>query len=396
MYGYGWVKDFRDYGKVVYIMGFDQRETNAVLRVLESGILSNYQGNWSDNFYGGTEIRALEKEWAEYFGVKHAIACNSATSGLWMALNATLGSNVYDRADCSWGNGIEYTRPDVIVSPYTMTCSASLPLLFGANTVFADIEPDYFCIDPDDIERKITPYTEAIIAVDIFGQPCDFDRINEIAERRGKEYGHKIYVIEDTAQAPGAKYKGKYAGTLGDIGVFSLNRHKHIHCGEGGICVTDDDELAFKLRLSMNHSEAVINDISRKELDNDLPHSFYENSIGMVGMNLRMTELSATIAREQLKKLDGLLEKYKKDAEMFPVEIRPECEHSFYRYAWLGEAPEWMNLVHDKCEFVHKKGYIKPIFQMPLFRNLGYDQNQCPVVQKVNDEITLAWRRESY
>lgn len=358
-------------------------ELQAVERVMKSGILSNYQGNWSDNFYGGTEIQALEKEWAEYFGVKHAIACNSATSGLWMALNA-----------------IGLMRPlgqmnpicdEVIVSPYTMTCSASLPILFGAEPVFADIEPDYFCIDPDDIERKITPRTKAIIAVDIFGQPCDFDRINEIAERKGKEYGHKIYVIEDTAQAPGAKYKGKYAGTLGDIGVFSLNRHKHIHCGEGGICVTDDDELAINLRMSMNHAEAVASDIEFKKGGILVDSPF----INMVGMNLRMTEISATIAREQLKKLDDILKLYREDAKYFPVKVRPECEHSFYRYAWFGD----MNLddsIKPVNLFNFKKGYIKPIFQMPLFRNLGYDQNQCPVVQKVNEEIVLAWQKEAY
>jgi dTDP-4-amino-4,6-dideoxygalactose transaminase len=142
-------------------------ELLAVERVMKANVLSDYQGNWSDNFYGGTEIKALEKEWAEYFGVKHAIACNSATSGLWMALNS-IGLKQGD---------------EVIVSPYTMTCSASLPLLFGAKPVFADIEPDYFCIDPDDIIKKINDKTRAIIAVDIFGQPCNFDRINEIAKR---------------------------------------------------------------------------------------------------------------------------------------------------------------------------------------------------------------------
>ena len=369
------------------MLGIEERE--AVLRVMDRGILSEYQGNWSDNFYGGPEIKALEKEWAEYFGVKHAIACNSATSGLWMALNSIGLISPYEMA-IGWDAGVN--EPDeVIVSPYTMTCSASLPLLFGARPIFADIEPDYFCIDPDDIEKKITIYTRAIIAVDIFGQPCDFDRINEIAERKGKEYGHKIYVIEDAAQAPGAKYKGKYTGTLGDIGVFSLNRHKHIQCGEGGICVTNDDELALKLRLSMNHAESVINDFEFKE---GLEWSNRKDIQSMVGMNLRMPELSAAIAREQLKKLDGILEKYRNDARYFPVNIRPECEHSFYRYAWTKETTdEFMNC---NPNWSMKKGYIKPIFQMPLFRRLEYDQEQCPIVREVNGKITLAWQTLPY
>lgn len=362
---------------------FDSRETKAVLRVMERGILSEYQGNWSDNFYGGPEVQALEKEWAEYFGVKHAIACNSATSGLWMALNC-LGLDFPEEDD---RQGFRYNQDEVIVSPYTMTCSASLPLLFGAKPVFADIEPDHFCIDPDDIERKITPRTKAIIAVDIFGQPCDFDRINEIAERKGKEYGHKIYVIEDTAQAPGATYKGRYAGTLGDIGVYSLNRHKHIHCGEGGICVTNDDKLAMKLRLSMNHAEAVVNDRQIKEA-NDYGGYIVDN-VDMVGMNLRMPELSAAITREQLKKLDDILKIYRDDAKYFPVKVRPECEHSFYRYAWIDGCD------NIPCKFSNKTGYIRPIFQMPLFRRLGYDQGQCPVVREVNDKINLAWHKEA-
>jgi perosamine synthetase len=342
-------------------------ELLAVQRVMESGVLSEYQGNWSDNFYGGTEIKALEAEWAEYFGVKHAIACNSATSGLWMALNS-IGLKQGD---------------EVIVSPYTMTCSASLPLLFGAKPVFADIEPDYFCIDPDDIIRKINDKTKAIIAVDIFGLPCNYDRINEIA----KVYGLKV--IEDAAQAPGAKYKGKYAGTLGDIGVYSLNRHKHIQCGEGGVVVTDDDELACKLRLSMNHAEAVMNDYQFKgnyELDMDIRTNY-----SMVGMNLRMTELSAAIAREQLKKLDGIVKKHQELAHYFPVKVRPDCEHSYYRYAFTGYSkPTGTDI------FNYKSRYITPLFLMPLFADLGYDKEQCPVVREVNGKITLAWPKEVF
>lgn len=348
-------------------MGFDQRETDAVMRVLKSGKLSGYQGNWTEQFYGGVEVRSLEKEWASFFNVRNAISCNSATSGLWLAC-ASIGLSAGD---------------EVLCSPYTMTCSASIPLLFGAKPVFVDIEPDYFCMNPDDIEHKITDKTKAIIAVSIFGLPCDFDRINAIAKK------HNLVVIEDAAQSIGAKYKGKYSGTLTDIGVFSLNRHKIINCGEGSVITTDNDDLAFKIRLLLNHSEAVCNDMERQGVD--IPN----DCIGLVGMNLRMTELSAAITREQLKKLDEILVKYREDAKYFPVKVRPECEHSFYRYAWTGLIPEWMESVHDKCEFNYKRGYIKPIFQMPLFKQLGYDKNQCTVVQEVEKNICLAWHKVS-
>ena len=365
-------------------MSLGSEEKEAVIRVMDRGILSNYQGNWSDAFYGGPEIRALEQEWAEYFGAKHAIACNSATSGLWMACAAIGLTGKREKQYYSTASSTAiYTilEPDqVIVTPYSMTCSASIPLHFGAEPVFADIEPDYYCLDPASVEQAITPRTKAIIAVDLFGQPYDAAAINAIAERKGKKYGHKIYVIEDAAQAIGAKYKGKYAGTLGDIGVYSLNRHKHINCGEGGVVVTDDDELAMRLRLLMNHSEAVMNDVYLQKI------TFLKGDyIPLVGLNLRMTELSAAVAREQLKKLESILEKVREGAKYFPVKIRPECEHAFYRYVHDGKA-----MINGSI-FNTKKHYIAPLFQLPLFKALGYDQDQCPVCREVEDNIYLAW-----
>ena len=369
-----------------------KEERDAVIRVIESGCLSGYQGNWSDAFYGGNEIKALESEWATHFGVKHAIACNSATSGLWMACSA-IGLKPGDECICS---------------PYTMTCSASMPLHFKAVPVFADIERDFFCIDPVSVEKNITEKTRAIIAVDIFGLPYDADAINAIAEKYSKIYGHKIYVIEDAAQAIGATHKGRYAGTLGDIGVYSLNRHKHIHCGEGGVVVTNDDDLAMKLRLLMNHSEAVINDYNRKinevsteeylkNFERDYNKIFAHNNIGLVGMNLRMPELSAAVAREQLKKLDGILKVYREYAKYFPVKVRPNCEHAFYRYALAhcGVGTAWPNGTKwFEQLFATKNHYITPLFKLPLFRSLGYDQNQCPVCQDVESKIVLTWLKE--
>ena len=127
---------------------------------------------------------------------------------------------------------------EVIVSPYTMSASATSAIIFNAVPVFADIEPDSFYLDPVSIESKITERTKAIIILDIFGHPYDADLVNEIAEQ------NDLIVIEDCAQAIYAQYKGKSAGTLGDVGVYSLNYHKHIHTGEGGVVVTDNDELA--------------------------------------------------------------------------------------------------------------------------------------------------------
>jgi perosamine synthetase len=347
-------------------MGFDNKELEAITRVMQRGQLSGYQGNWTEQFKGGIEVVNLEADWASFFNVRNAIFCNSATSGLWLAC-ASIGLKAGD---------------EVLVSPFTMTCSASIPLLFGAKPVFVDIESSYFCMNPDDIEHKITDKTKAIIAVSIFGQPCDFDRINAIAKK------YNLVVIEDAAQSIGATYKGKYSGTLSDIGVFSLNRHKIINCGEAGVITTDNDDLAFKLKLLLNHSEAVCNDMERKGVN--IP----DGCVGLVGMNLRGTELSAAIAREQLKKLDGILEKYRDDAKYFPVKVRENCEHSYYRYAWIGD---WKEHSCDKWELFNAKyGYIEPLHKIPLFKSLGYKQNDLPIVQEVNKTISLAWQREAY
>ncbi len=386
-------------------------EKAAVMRVMESGILSGYKANWSEAFYGGEEVQALEKEWAEYFGVKHAIVCNSATSGLWLACAAIgLQEEISRRKrgvpfnDLDWN---EHEIPEVICAPYSMTCSASIPLHFGAKPVFADIEPDYYCLDPKSIEERITERTKAIIVVDLFGQPYDADAINAIAKKHG------LFVIEDAAQAAGAKYKGKYAGTLGDIGVFSLNVHKHIQCGEGGVVVTDNDELAFRLRLAVNHGEAVMNDLQSKHykpmgntdwvrLDKLEEDNLYEQGVNtddniiwsLVGLNLRMTELQAAVAREQLKKLEGILEKVREHAKYFDVKVRPGCEHAFYRYAWMEDdgCYQYENIETEK-HFI-KRHYIKPIYQMPLFKSLGYPNGLCPVCEEVEENIVLAWLKE--
>ena len=168
-----------------------------------------------------------------------------------------------------------------------MSATAMAPLVYGATPVFADIDPETFCIDVNLIENLVTEKTKGIIAVNLFGHPAELHKLRSIADRK------KDLFNRDNAQAPLALENEKYAGTIGHIGVFSLNYHKHIHTGEGGICVTNDEELATRLRMIRNHAEAVVGPAKKI---NDLTN--------MIGFNYRMTELSAAVGLVQLSGIE--------------------------------------------------------------------------------------------
>ncbi|CAN2170778.1 WecE Predicted pyridoxal phosphate-dependent enzyme apparently involved in regulation of cell wall biogenesis [Candidatus Nanopelagicaceae bacterium] len=258
-----------------------------VNQVLASGNLSQFLGAWDPDFFGGPFVQKLEKDSAAYFGVKHALTFNSWTSGLIAAVGA-IGINPGDQ---------------VIVTPWTMSASAMAILHWNAIPVFADIDPQTYCLDPKDVLRKITPRTKAIMSVDIYGQSANTEELMKIA----KEYNLKV--ISDTAQAPGAKRNGKFAGTLTDVGGFSLNYHKHIHTGEGGILVTNDDDIAEKCRLIRNHGESVVADAGIIDITN------------IIGYNFRMTEIEAAIGVAQLPKLESIVSKRAAQANYLSAEL---------------------------------------------------------------------------
>lgn len=241
----------------------------AAVEVMRSGVLSAYIGAAGPGFMGGPRVRAFEAAAATAFGVRHALAVNSWTSGLIAAVGA-IGIAPGD---------------EVITTPWTMAATATAILHFAGIPVFADIDPHTFNISPASVEALVSPRTRAILAVDIFGQSADMAALRDIAERHG------LALISDTAQAPGAKVGDRLAGTLADIGGYSLNYHKHIHCGEGGILVTDDDRLAERLALIRNHGEVVIQSDAPEDLAN------------ILGFNFRMGEIEAAIATVQLGKL---------------------------------------------------------------------------------------------
>jgi perosamine synthetase len=340
----------------------DEKDIQAVVEVMESKVLSDFYGSPGERFLGGRKVKELDRVWAEYFQVAHAVSMNSATSALYAAVGA-LGLGPGD---------------EVIVPPMTMAASVACVLGYNAIPVFADIENDFFCIDPQSIEKVITPRTKAIVVVDLFGQSADFNKIMELK----KKYNLKI--IEDCAQAPGATYNGKYTGTIGDIGIYSLNCHKAIQCGEGGVAVTNDPEYALRLQLIRNHAEAVVEGIG------------YTNLVNMLGQNYRMTEMQAAIAIEQLKKLKSINE-YKVEMAAYLDEklgkfpflqtprIREKSSHVYYLYVLKYDA-QVLGVSRDR--FVQALnaegynasfGYVKPIYLLPLFQQkIVYGKNGCP------------------
>ena len=367
-----------------------KEEEEAAREVIKSGVLSKFLGCWDPDFYGGPKVREFERAWERYFGVKHAVTVNSNTSGLVAAIGAI---------------GVE-PGDEVIVSPWTMSASATSILVWNAIPVFADIEEETFNLDPASIEKNITPYTKAIMVSDIFGHGADLDGIMDIARQ------NKLKVIEDAAQAPGAYYKDRYVGTIADIGVFSLNYHKHIHTGEGGVCVTNDPTLCERLQLIRNHAESVVGDRGITNLSN------------MIGFNFRMTEIEAAIGIEQLKKLLGLVNQRSAAADRLtagigdlpglrPPVVKADCTHVYYVYPLVYQRRE--TGIDRKTIFAalqaegvpisggYQNLHLLPIYQKRIaYGKLGfpwtadfyrgqvsYAKGICPLAEFLHDESFL-------
>jgi len=347
-------------------------EIAAVTKVMESGNLSEFLGAWHEDFYGGPEVRAFEAEWARAHRAKHAVSVNSATSGLYAAIGAS-----------GVGPGDE-----VIVSPYTMMASATAPLIFNAVPVFADIDPETFCLSPDGIRARITPRTKAIVVVHIFGGPADMDAIMAIAREHG------LVVIEDCAQAPLGTYRGRPVGTLGHMGVFSLNYHKHIHTGEGGVVTTNDDGFAERVQLIRNHGEAVVGKKGTANL------------VDMVGFNFRLGEIEAAIGRAQLQKAPDLIARRRVNVAYLEKKLAgvpgiklPTVEqgtgHTYYVHplaydANVTQVPRESFVAALKAELPPTRmrekhgpligaGYVKPLYLEPMYQNqIAYGDVGCP------------------
>ena len=257
----------------MYEVGF--REMAALGRVVATRRLVRYQGG-EGGYTSGFETALCRKA-----GVRHALTVNSGTSAL---ISAMVGLGI--------GPGDE-----VIVPAYTWIATAIAPLAVGAVPIIADID-ESLTLDPEDVERKITEHTRAIIPVHMQNLVCDMERLSEIARRLG------LYLIEDACQAVGVRYRGRWAGTIGHAGAFSFNKFKNITAGEGGALLTDDDRVFTRARMYHDAGSWTRG------------HDDCTNEAVFAGMNFRVSELTGAMLHEQLKRLEGIIARLRRRRAM--------------------------------------------------------------------------------
>lgn len=327
-----------------------KEEIEAVEKVLQSGMIAM-----------GSKVKDFEKKFSEYTGVRNSVTVFNGTVALWLALKA---------------HGIEDGN-EVITTPFTFIATANSILFCRAKPVFADIDERTYNIDPEKVNEKITARTKAVIGVHLYGQPFDLKSILEICE------DNNLILIEDAAQAHGAEFEGRKVGSFG-TGCFSFYPTKNMTTAEGGIVTTDDDKIAERIRLLRNHGE----------------EGKYNHV--MLGYNLRMTDMQAVIGIEQLKKLDKMNERRRKNAEFFDRNIKVKglvkpfiderVKHVYHQYVLRVE--DEFGMTRDEfAEYLASKGvgtavhYPIPVYLQPFYRKLGFERGLCPIAEEMAQKV---------
>ena len=364
-----------------------EEEKKQILEVLDSGNLSTFVAAPGENFLGGKKIREFEDKFATKFGTNFAVAFNSASSALHAAVVA-VGVNPGD---------------EVIVPSYTFTSTATSALMHNAIPTFCDIKEDTYCLDPIKLSSVYSNLSKAIIPVHLFGHACDMDEIMAFAKEKN------LKVIEDCAQSPGGIYKDGYLGTIGDCGVFSFQETKNMTTGEGGMLITNDENIATIARMVRNHGEMI--EPTQKS------RSYVSE---FLGWGYRMTELEAALGIAQLSKLDYFNSERIKLAEYLSSEINKIdglkhvkydfVKHVYYVFAFSFNE-EKIGVSRNKfCESLNAEGipcgagYVKPLYMNPLYLEkrsfafkhytgkFEYYKGLCPVTEKLHEEkvVTIA------
>lgn len=343
----------------------DEEDIREVAQILRSDFLTT-----------GPKVEAFERAFADFVGAKYAVAIANGTAALHAACHvAGIGSG-----------------DEVITTPMTFAGTANSILYCGGTPVFADILPDTYNIDPEDIERKITKKTRAILPVHYTGQPCDMDEIRQIARK------YNLIVIEDAAHGLGATYKGRKIGSISELTTFSLHPVKHITTGEGGMITTNDESLYEKLKLFRSHG------ITRESslLDNKNEGSWYYEQLSL-GYNYRLTDIQSALGLSQLQKLPDFLARRREIASRYHEAFKNiealqiPYQKDYVQSAWhiyvirIKENKGAKNR-REVFEYLKSKGlgvnvhYI-PVYYFPYYQSLGYQRGLCPVAEEHYQEI---------
>lgn len=335
-----------------------EEEIEAVVKVMRSSILTSGLG-------AGPKVIEFEKQYAEFAGVKHAIAVNTGTAALHAAIVA---------ARVKLGD-------EVILPSFTFVATAEAVVLAGGRPVFADIDPDTYCLSPAAVEKSITKKTKVIVPVDLYGLPVDIKPLREIATH------HNLIIVEDSAQSHGGTYEHKPAGAFADIACWSLYAAKNIGTGEGGMVTTDSDEFAATARMVRTHGEKV---------------KYFSQ---ILGNNYRMTEIQAAIGIVQLKRLPEFLAKRTQNAKQLTklLQESEKVEKLVLPPQLKDRTPSWyLYTVRIKnatqtqrnsiIEQLHSKGigaeayYPTPVHQMPYYKQT-FGNFDLPQTEKAANQV---------
>ncbi|MEK7376955.1 MAG: DegT/DnrJ/EryC1/StrS family aminotransferase [Candidatus Margulisiibacteriota bacterium] len=314
----------------------------------------------------GPVLERFERQICKYSGAKYAVAVNSGTSALHLIIK-------------SFGIGV---GDEVITTPFSFISSSNCVLYEGAKPVFVDIDPKTYNIDPDLIESKINKKTKAILAVDVFAQPADWDSLRKIANKHG------LILIEDSAEALGSEYKGKKCGTLGDAGIFSFYPNKQITTGEGGVIVTNNKTIAEICQSLSNQGRAQKNN---KWLDH-----------ARLGYNYRMSDINAALGLSQLDKIKSIIQKRSCVASLYNEllkefdgvvlpHIEPGAKINWFVYTVKLSKKYSKNRTDKAIRELVSRGiecheYFRSIHLQPLYRKMfGYKRGDFPICEAVSD-----------
>jgi dTDP-4-amino-4,6-dideoxygalactose transaminase len=331
-----------------------KEEIEAVVKVMKSGILTSGLG-------AGPKVTEFENAFARFVRAKHGIAMNSGTAALHSALTAA---------------GVK-AGDEVILPSFTFVATAEVVVFNRAKPVFADINPDTYTVSPEAVEKAVTKKTKAIMPVDLYGMPADVQAIREIADKHG------LKIIEDAAQAHGAAYKGKPAGTFADAACWSFYGSKNMTTGEGGMITTDSDEIAEMPRYIRSHGE-------KKK---------YQSL--MLGHNYHMPEIAAAIGVEQLKKLPKFVARRRHNAKRLTENLEKgkglqlPSEPDGFKCCWYLYTVRLKNAKREKRNDVVEKlkqngidafiCYMNPIHLMPYYRK--FCRYTLPETEKASGQV---------